>query len=184
MSAPATSLTEFEPLKALFNNEAFRPEQVCAALAKIFSVDASEVGLLRLQGRSLSFLFPLALQTSGFIPLSSSALAAETAQSMKGSLFNNFAKVRHDSIFEVVAAGAKVNSSLKQIQKLMSAPVIHDGACLGVIQICRKGINPAAAGPDFDLDHLAKLQRAAVQVGQLMRTQKISQSSSDGKIVY
>ncbi|MEP6644412.1 MAG: GAF domain-containing protein [Acidobacteriaceae bacterium] len=183
MSAPAASLTPLQPLQALSKHQVFRPEQVCAALAKIFSVDVSEVGLLRLEGRTLSFLFPLELRTSGFIPLSSSALAAETAQTMKAKFFNNFARVRHDSIFEVVASGVKVNSALRTIQKLMSAPIMRDGYCMGVIQVCRKGFNPEAAGSDFDAEQLARLELAGVQVGKLLHEQKMSPSALESGII-
>jgi len=53
------------------------------------------VGLLRLEGRMLTFLFPAELRGAGSIPLSSSAIAARTAVSRRAECFNNFAQVRH-----------------------------------------------------------------------------------------
>ncbi len=103
------------------------PEQVCSVVATIFEVGVDEVGLLDLQERTLKFLFPLRLQTARGIPLSSSATAAETALSMKASIFNDFAHRKHDTIFEVIA-GLDADQALRPIQKLMSAPVIYEGS--------------------------------------------------------
>ena len=51
----------------------------------------------------------------------------------------------------------------------MSAPVLGtDQAVMGVIQISRKGITPAAAGPDFAVQDLRKLEVAASEIGNSM----------------
>jgi hypothetical protein len=162
---------EFEQFEDLYKNVVFTPEQVCNLVASIFAVGVDEVGLLRLHERTLKFLFPLSLQTTRGIPLSSSATAAETALSMKACIFNDFAHRKHDTIFELVAAGFNVDQALRPIQKLMSAPVMYEGSCLGVIQICRKGLTREMSGPDFDATQLAKLERAAAYIGELMHTQ-------------
>ncbi|MDP9161299.1 MAG: hypothetical protein M3O09_13850 [Acidobacteriota bacterium] len=169
-------VSEFEKFRDFYSNVDFNPEQVCSVVAMIFQLDIDEVGLLHLQERTLKFLFPLRLQTARGIPLSSSATAAETALSMKASVFNDFAHRKHDSIFEVVAAGFDADQALRPIQKLMSAPVMYEGSCLGVIQICRKGLTPRISGPDFDAVQLVKLEHAAVYIGELMHTQNIPRS--------
>ncbi len=93
---------------------------------------------------------------------------------MKASIFNNFAHRKHDSIFELVAAGFYADQALRPIQKLMTAPVMYEGSCLGVIQICRKGFSPEMSGPDFDATNLAKLERVAIY-GELMHTHNFRQ---------
>ena len=62
----------------------------------------AEVALLRLDGGLLKFIFPEHLRTTGAIPISSKAVAAHTALSKKGEIFNNFARVKHASIFETI----------------------------------------------------------------------------------
>ena len=55
------------------------------------------------------------------------------------------------------------------IQKLISAPILGDGGMvLGVIQVCRKGMTPGVAGPDFTEDELDLLRRAARRIAMLM----------------
>ena len=78
---------------------------LCMVLAKIFSVQYNEVALLRLEGGLLRFVFPEYLRTTGAIPLSSKAVAAHTALSKKAEIFNNFARVKHASIFETIKPG-------------------------------------------------------------------------------
>src|SRR5256885_2039022 len=75
---------------------------LCMVLAKIFSVQYTEVALLRLESGLLRFVFPDHLRTTGAIPLSSKAVAAHTALSKKAEIFNNFARVKHASIFEMI----------------------------------------------------------------------------------
>src|SRR6266446_7771028 len=98
------------------------PLDVSMVLAKVFKVQHAEVALLRLDGGLLKFIFPEHLRTTGAIPISSKAVAAHTALSKKAEIFNNFAKVKHASIFETI----KPNESdpyvegPPPIQKLMS----------------------------------------------------------------
>ena len=142
------------------------PEQFCHELAKVFQVQSTEVALLQLEAGCLRFLFPPPLRTAGSIPVSSSsAIAARTASSKKSELYNNFAKIKHASIFETVKLGSPEENSTftnPPIQKLMSAPVLDDeGNVLAVIQLCRKGYDLHSCGPDFSLEHLHHLERAA-----------------------
>src|SRR5579864_5447936 len=98
---------------------------LCMVLAKIFRVQYGEVALLRLDGGLLRFIFPDHLRTTGAIPLSSKAVAAHTALSKKAEIFNNFARVKHASIFETIKAddGEDV-AAPAPIQKLMSVPIM------------------------------------------------------------
>jgi len=144
------------------------PEAICIAVAKIFGVKKTEVGLLKLKGRLLRFIYPPELTTAGAIPLTSSAVAARTARSRRAELFNSFAQVEHSSVFEVVPLG-NAGSEPEVIQKLMSAPVFspHEDV-IGVIQVSRKGQSPTAAGADFAPEDLEKLRSVGVSIGTLM----------------
>jgi len=137
---------------------------LCTVLATIFSVQSTEVALLRLERGSLRFVFPEYLRTSGAIPLSSKAVAAHTALSKKAEIFNNFARVKHASIFETIKPGANDSAgpaAPTPIQKLMSVPIMNrDSAVVGVIQISRKGLDPKLA-KDFSREDLHDLELAA-----------------------
>ena len=144
------------------------PESICACVAKIFEVRETEVALLELSGSLLNFVYPAALKTAGAIPLSSSAVAARTAQTKRAELFNGFTEVKHFSVFELVKLG-DTGLDDQVIQKLMSAPILAaNGNVVGVIQISRKAPRPDAAGPDFTSDDLRKLQSVGRLVGTLM----------------
>jgi hypothetical protein len=150
---------------------AVTPANFCADLAKQFKVRSSEIALLRLDKGLLRFLVPEHLKTAGAIPVSSSsAVAAHTAMTKKVELFNNFIKVRHANIFEAVkpTGGEDAPSDQPPIQKLMSAPVLNsDRIVLGVVQICRKGFDLTSAGPDFTLDDLQHLEKAAEDLSKM-----------------
>lgn len=148
------------------------PELACAAISELFRVSRAEVALMRTERDVLNFLFPAELKTAGFIPLSSaSAVAARTANSRKVELFNNFVIVQHANVFESIKLSALGQSSrpgANTIQKLMTTPVVdQDLHVLGVLQICRKGISPDDAGPDFTLDDLQNLEMAAHTLSKL-----------------
>jgi GAF domain-containing protein len=138
---------------------------LCMVLAKIFRVQYTEVALLRLEGGLLHFVFPDYLRTSGAIPLSSKAVAAHTALSKKAEIFNNFARVKHASIFETIKPDTDDSSAEpavpSPIQKLMSVPILdRDSVVVGVIQISRKGLDPKFA-QDFSREDLHDLELAA-----------------------
>ena len=82
------------------------PGQVCSVLARMFQVQQTEVALLRLDRGLLQFIYPEELRTAGSIPISSTSIAAHTAISKKSEIFNNFARVKHASVFETVKLGA------------------------------------------------------------------------------
>jgi GAF domain-containing protein len=142
--------------------EGVSPLDLCTVLAKIFHVQQTEVALLRLDGGLLRFVFPEHLRTTGSIPLSSKAVAAHTALSKKPEIFNNFARVKHASIFETIRPGSVEETvAPSPIQKLMSVPIIgHDKAVIGVIQISRKALDPKHA-QDFSREDLHDLELIA-----------------------
>ena len=135
---------------------------LCMVLAKIFRVQYTEVALLRLEGGLLRFIFPEHLRTTGAIPLSSKAVAAHTALSKKAEIFNNFARVKHASIFETIKPeNGEEAAAPAPIQKLMSVPIMdRDSAVVGVIQISRKGLDPKFA-QDFSREDLHDLELVA-----------------------
>ncbi|MGA7559220.1 MAG: GAF domain-containing protein [Terriglobales bacterium] len=151
---------------ALDSSASSTPESICDCVAKIFHVSKTEVALLELSGRLLNFLYPAELKTAGAIPLSSSAVAAVTAQTKRAELFNSFTQVRHSSVFELVKLG-DTGLDAQVIQKLMSAPIVTpNGEVIGVIQVSRKAPRPAAAGPDFTPDDLRRLESVARFLGK------------------
>jgi hypothetical protein len=139
------------------------PEEFCLELSKMFQVLSTEVAVFRVEDGQLKFLYPVALRTAGSIPLSSSAIAAHTAVGQRAELYNNFPRIKHASIFEHVKLTQGDQDSVeKPIQKLMSAPILNaKGHVLGVIQISRKGYDLISSGPDFTLEQLQHLERAA-----------------------
>lgn len=145
-------------------SEGVTPLDVSMVLAKVFRVQYAEVALLRLDGGLLKFIFPEHLRTTGAIPISSKAVAAHTALSKKAEIFNNFARVKHASIFETikpVGAEAEDPALPAPIQKLMSVPILDQHlTVLGVIQISRKGLDPRFT-QDFSREDLHDLELAA-----------------------
>jgi hypothetical protein len=157
-------MPDMSPLEHLVDQDV-TPRQVCGVLAKMFQVQQTEVAILRLNRGLLNFIYPDELRTAGSIPVSSTSIAAHTAISKKPEIFNNFARVKHASIFESVKLGTSEGLDTSEplpIQKLMSAPVIDENSrVLGVIQISRKGSEATYAGADFSREDLHELEMAA-----------------------
>ena len=122
--SPNSMIPDMSPLEHLVDQDV-TPRQVCGVLAKMFQVQQTEVAILRLDRGLLHFIFPEELRTAGSIPISSSSIAAHTAISKKSEIFNNFARVKHASVFETVKLGTAEGMDTSEplpIQKLMSAP--------------------------------------------------------------
>jgi hypothetical protein len=151
------------PLTSILKTDC-SPEAVCIALARSFEVQSTEVALLRLNDGLLRFLYPEHLRSTGGIPITSSAIAAHTALSKTAEIFNNFAEVKHASIFEFIRpTDADVNwQAPLRIQKLMSVPIIEStkSKAIGVIQISHKGLE-ARFVPDFTREEMHNLELAA-----------------------
>jgi hypothetical protein len=108
----------------------------------------------------------------GSIPLNTStSVAVRSANTRRAEVINNFAQIKHTSIFEAVelsspqstpvGKGEKSDYHLHLIQKLMSAPVLGPAGAVGVIQVSRKGTSAPASGADFMPTDLQKLVACA-----------------------
>jgi len=138
-------------------------------IAKELGVKADEVAILAVstRWRHLHFLVPAALKNVGFIPLTSnSALAARTARESRPEINNNFSGVRHASVFEGVRTAT---TSGESIHKIVSAPILHEGKVVGVMQVSRKGTSTALSGPDFTAEELGKVLALCRPLGKLVR---------------
>lgn len=141
---------------------------VAERIAKSMGVRNDEVAIMGLSTRwkHLYFMAPAALKNVGYIPLSSnSALAARTARESRAEIVNNFAAVRHASVFEGVKIG---NESAEAIQKIISAPILAEGRVVGILQISRKGSSAMSAGRDFTTDELEKVVALCKPLGKLL----------------
>jgi len=159
--AAKTGLSELESMLA----ESPSSDRVCLKLAQILNVRRSEVALLKLEKGSLRFIYPPELRSAGVLPLSGSAVAARTAATRTPLMSNAFMRVKHVSLFEAVKLGAvEEDRSQDQmpIQKIMSVPVAPSGGkVMGVVQVSRKGLDPAVSGADFTAEDLRQLEQAA-----------------------
>jgi transcriptional regulator with GAF, ATPase, and Fis domain len=137
-------------------------------IAKGIGVRYDEVAIMAVSTRwkHLYFIAPVALKNVGYVPLSSnSALAARTARENRAEIVNNFAAVRHASVFEGVKIGQE---SAEAIQKIVSAPITVDGRVVGILQVSRKGSNAKTAGPDFTAEDLGKVVALCAPLGKLL----------------
>jgi len=166
MRASATAVSELDQLLSQLAGDqaplgsASLPA-VAEKLAQAFGVEADEVAILAVvgKGKFLQFIIPEKLRAVGTIPLNSTAaLAARTARGKRADLENAFAGARHATVFEGVRLGRGHN---EMIQKIMSAPIVHEDKVAGVVQISRKGRNAQASGPDFNAEDLKKLKNLA-----------------------
>ena len=159
---------------AVGSGQAAAPAQISFAsvaerIAKSLAVRPDEVAILGISNRwrHLFFIVPETLKNVGFIPLSSkSALAARTARETSPEIINDFASVKHASVFEGVKTTAE-NAEL--IQRIISAPIFAGDRVVGVIQISRKGSDNRAAGPHFTADDLAKVLALCTPLGKLLQ---------------
>ncbi|MCM2265130.1 MAG: GAF domain-containing protein [Desulfuromonadales bacterium] len=128
---------------------------VGTAMQQAFKVKEDEMAIFRLdpETQDLCFLWPKKLVKSGRVPIGTrDSLLARTAREGKPHLDNRFTNTRHASIFESIKLGDPKDKEQKAtlpIQKIMSAPLLQGTQVAGVIQLCRKGLDPEAAGPDF-----------------------------------
>ena len=174
MATSYTLVSELERLaNALSANAGQAPEalqlaSVAERIAKSLGVRSDEVAIMAvsLRWKHLYFLAPAELKNVGFVPLSSnSALAARTAREAKAEIVNNFAAVRHASVFEGVKIGKE---SAEAIQKIISAPILAEGRVVGIMQVSRKGPSAMSAGADFTADELGKVVALCKTLGKLL----------------
>lgn len=152
-------------LDSLLKNRDLRTEGLGTAINTIclgLDVGAGEIALLLAdeEAAALRFLWPRGLQGSGTVPFSSKeSLAARTFRERKSTVDNRFSATRHASIFEALPLKEQGGKALP-IQKIISVPIHNEKKCFGVLQVCRKAPELAAAGPDFsrlDLEITAKV---------------------------
>jgi hypothetical protein len=103
-----------------------------------------------------------------------------TANTRRAEIINNFAQVKHTSVFEAVelsghkpAPAAEGDKShphqVHVIQKLMSAPVLGPAGAIGVIEVSRKGTSAPAAGVDFTPADLQRLVACAAALAKCFK---------------
>lgn len=138
---------------------------VASYAAQAFKVTEREVAVLLKtdDGTNLKFVFPLALgEGPNVFPLASPSVAGEVVKSSRGVVDNAFTQTKHLSFYERVRLeGPKTGP----IQKMAAAPIREAGPAFGVIEVSRKGADPAAAGPDFTAQDLAALTEIGAVVG-------------------
>ncbi|HWP84759.1 MAG TPA: GAF domain-containing protein [Terriglobia bacterium] len=138
-------------------------EKVVHELTRMFSVKPDEVAILELapKGALLSFIYPTKLQNVGSIPMSSTnSLAVRTVRDKRPEMINNFPAQKHPTVFESVELG-EATKERKQIQKIMSVPLLVDGQAVGALQVSRKGKSATTAGGDFTIRDLTSLVSTA-----------------------
>jgi hypothetical protein len=149
---------KFASRLATITDAASRLQAAAEELAVFFGVLSHEVGLFTVnrQQHAITFVWPAALSHVGHIPLTAvNSLVAKTANEKASYLDNAFAGHRHLFIFEHMLSE---KSERIPVQKIMSAPVIVANETIGVVQITRKAVSPAEAGPDFSQQNLADLE--------------------------
>lgn len=175
MSIASLSLvSDLERLAAAVETDSSAAAQVSLTgiadrIAKHLGVKQDEIALMGLstRWRHLHFLVPESLKQVGFVPLSSTtAIAAKTARESRPEIINNFAAVRHATVFEGVKIGGEAS---EVIQKMISAPILSGEKVVGVIQISRKGPDTKSAGPDFTADDLGKTLALCKPLGKLIQ---------------
>lgn len=178
----ATAALPFAQIATECEAEGLTPknaERIGHELAKTFNVKEDEVGILRIEKQNLVFCYPSKLHNVGSIPLNTStSVAVRTSNSRRAEVINNFAQIKHTSVFEAVQLGSsggqvgggdKADRHLHVIQKLMSAPVVGPAGTLGVLQISRKGTSAPSSGPDFTPADLQKLVAAAAAIAKCFK---------------
>ena len=178
----ATAALPFAQIATECEAEGLTPknaERIGHELAKTFNVKEDEVGILRIEKQNLVFCYPSKLHNVGSIPLNTStSVAVRTSNSRRAEVINNFAQIKHTSVFEAVQLGGsggqqvggdKADRHLHVIQKLMSAPVVGPAGTLGVLQISRKGTSAPSSGPDFTPADLQKLVAAAAAIAKCFK---------------
>ena len=144
--------------------------RLAKTVAETFQVRPQEVGILKVEGPWLVFLHPAKLRNLAAIPLNAAnSVAAQTASNSRPQIINNFAQVKHTTIFESIQLDEKQEDrSTAVIQKLISVPIPGPKGPLGVLQVCRKGATARAAGSDFSFLELQKLMSKASVLAKLL----------------
>jgi hypothetical protein len=151
------------------SSEKERLETMAKAISQAFKVNPEEVAIFSfdVDQEMITFLWPLRLRNAGSLPLSAhNSLVTKTVRDKLATFDNSFSSTPHASIFEQFRLGPE--QSPLPIQKIMSAPIFHDGEIKGVIQVSRKGLTGAEAGNDFATNQLAALTKVAEIAGRFI----------------
>ena len=154
LTAMADSRAKAESPRDLFLDMC---QRVVKYVAAAFGAKPDEVALLFLtsDGKHLRFAAPRKFFELGTIPITKRDSIAVTIFGRKtGEAINNVPMVKHVSFFESV----KLRDRAIPIQKMITVPILHQGAAVGVAQLSRKGESAAEAGPDFSASDVQKLQ--------------------------
>jgi len=138
---------------------------VGAHAARTFSVTEGEVAILLKtdDGTNLKFVYPPALaEGANLFPILSASMASAVVKSSRGLMDNAFAQTKHLAFYELVRLEVP---KAGPIQKMVAAPILEAGPAFGVIEVSRKGADPAGAGPDFTAQDLAALTEIGAAVG-------------------
>lgn len=125
-------------------------KQTVATLAKRFGVSEGDISILLCSedGQVLRFLVPDALfRTESTLHVNNRSVAGQCVMYGKPYIHNEMQKVQHMALFE--RAKTDENKAPKPVQKMLTYPLKSNGKVVGVVQCCRKGDTPQAAGPDF-----------------------------------
>jgi hypothetical protein len=174
MTAHLSLATELERIASVLDSDATATSQISLTsiaerIAKNLGVKTDEIAIMGVSSRwrHLHFLVPESLKQVGFLPLSStSAVAARTARESRPDIINEFATIRHATVFEGVKIGGE---SSELIQKMISAPILSGEKVVGVIQVSRKGPDAKNAGPDFTAGDLGKVLALCKPLGKLLQ---------------
>ena len=123
-----------------------------------FGTKPDEVAILMTtsDGKHLRFVAPRKFTDLGTIPMTKrDSIAIATLGKKAGEAMNNVPMVKHVSFFESI----KLRDRVAPIQKMITVPILHDGAPVGVAQVSRKGENPVEAGPDFTAADVKKAEQ-------------------------
>jgi len=144
-------------------------DRLATALAQTFKVRADEVAIFRVEGPWLTFVHPAKLRKIGTIPLNANgSVAAQTVNTGRPQIINNFTQVRHATLFEAVSLTENYDRASGVIQKMMSVPLAGPDGIIGVLQISRKGATPGKAGADFNFSDLQKLLPKAASLAKVV----------------
>ena len=120
------------------------------AVARTLKIKPDEVALLLVTttGNTLKFMWPLPLyKSNSVLPVGhKSAMASAVLQTRKGKVDNKMSESKHLRFFENVRG---METSGVPIQKMLALPLMAGANPLGVLEVCRKGKSPEAAGPNF-----------------------------------
>jgi hypothetical protein len=123
-------------------------ERVVKGACGLFGTKTDEVAILMLtsDGKHLRFAAPRKFSELGTIPVTKrDSIAVSVFGRRSSETTNNVPLVKHVAFFESV----RIKDRVSPIQKMITVPILHRGAAVGVAQISRKGDSPRDAGPDF-----------------------------------